>query len=121
MPYGERDAPRNKDCRRAAPGGTQEPRGTGCLSRSVSMLKLTNVVVGYGGSDVLKGVDLEVEKGSLTCIVGPNGAGKSTVLRVISGLLRPRHGTVTFHEQSIVGMTPRHILHLGIAQIPQEH
>src|SRR5947209_20044426 len=85
------------------------------------MLKLTHIVAGYGGGDVLQGVDLEVEKGSLTCIVGPNGAGKSTVLRVISGLLRPRHGTVTFHEQSIVGMTPRHILHLGIAQIPQEH
>src|SRR2546430_6382264 len=101
MPYGERDAPRNKNCRRAAPGGTQEPCGTGCLSRSVSMLKLTNVFAGYGGGDVLKGVDLEVEKGSLTCIVGPNGAGKSTVLRVISGLLKPRGGTVMFDGQPI--------------------
>jgi ABC-type branched-subunit amino acid transport system ATPase component len=85
------------------------------------MLKLTNVVAGYGGGDVLKGVDLEVEKGSLTCIVGPNGAGKSTVLRVISGLLNPRSGTITFHGQSIGGMTTQHILQLGIAQIPQEH
>ncbi len=85
------------------------------------MLNLTNIVAGYGGGDVLKGVDLEVKKGSLTCIVGPNGAGKSTVLRVISGLLKPRVGTVTFHEQSIVGMTTPHILQLGIAQIPQEH
>jgi branched-chain amino acid transport system ATP-binding protein len=66
-------------------------------------------------------VDLEVEKGSLTCIVGPNGAGKSTVLRVISGLLKPRGGTVTFHGRSIIGMTTPHILQLGIAQIPQEH
>src|SRR6266566_5751298 len=121
MPYGERDAPRNKNCRRAAPGGTQEPCGTGCLSRSVSMLKLTNVVAGYGGGDVLKGVDLEVEKGSLTCIVGPNGAGKSTMLRVISGLLKPRRGTITFNGQSIGGMTTPHILQLGIAQIPQDH
>ncbi len=85
------------------------------------MLKLTNVFAGYGGGDVLKGVDLEVEKGSLTCIVGPNGAGKSTVLRMISGLLKPRGGTVTFDGQSIVGMTAPHILQLGIAQIPQEH
>ncbi len=85
------------------------------------MLKLTNVFAGYGGGDVLKGVDLEVEKGSLTCLVGPNGAGKSTVLRVISGLLKPRHGTITFNGQSIVGMVPQHILQLGIAQIPQEH
>ncbi len=85
------------------------------------MLKLTDVFAGYGGGDVLKGVDLEVEKGSLTCLVGPNGAGKSTVLRVISGLLKLRHGTVTFNGQSIVGKAPQHILQLGIAQIPQEH
>jgi len=85
------------------------------------MLKLANIVAGYGGGDVLKGVNLEIEKGSLTCIVGPNGAGKSTILRVISGLLRPRRGTITFNGSSIVGMSPPHILKLGIAQIPQEH
>ncbi len=85
------------------------------------MLKLTNVVAGYGGGNVLQGVDLEVEKGSLTCIVGPNGAGKSTVLRVISGLLKPGRGTITFYGQSLVGMTAPHILQVGIAQIPQEH
>jgi ABC-type branched-subunit amino acid transport system ATPase component len=85
------------------------------------MLKLTNIIAGYGGGDVLKGVDLEIEKGSLTCIVGPNGAGKSTVLRVISGLLKPRNGTITFNNQSIFGMTMQRILELGIVQIPQEH
>ncbi len=85
------------------------------------MLKLTNIVAGYGGGDVLKGVDLEVEKGSLTCIVGPNGAGKSTVLRVISGLLKPSLGTITFLGRSIGGRSAPHILKLGIAQIPQDH
>ena len=85
------------------------------------MLRLENVFAGYGGGDVLKGVDLNVEKGSLTCIVGPNGAGKSTVLKVISGLLRPRKGTVTFQDKSIVGLSAPHILQLGIAQIAQEH
>ena len=85
------------------------------------MLKLANIVAGYGGGDVLKGVDLEVEKGSLTCIVGPNGAGKSTVLRVISGLLKPRLGTINFLGHSIVGLSAPHILMLGIAHIPQEH
>jgi ABC-type branched-subunit amino acid transport system ATPase component len=85
------------------------------------MLQLTNVVAGYGGGDVLKGVDLVVEKGSLTCIVGPNGAGKSTVLRAISGLLKPRRGTITFGGRSIGGLSAPHILRLGIAQIPQEH
>jgi ABC-type branched-subunit amino acid transport system ATPase component len=85
------------------------------------MLQLTNVFAGYGGGDVLKGVDLEVEKGSLTCIVGPNGAGKSTMLRTISGLLKPRRGTITFLNRSIVGMSAPQILRLGIAQLPQEH
>jgi ABC-type branched-subunit amino acid transport system ATPase component len=85
------------------------------------LLKLQNVFAGYDGGDVLKGVDLDVEKGSITCIVGPNGAGKSTLMRVISGLLKPRLATITFNGQSIVGMTPRQILALGIVQVPQNH
>ncbi len=85
------------------------------------MLKLHNLVAGYDGSDVLKGVDLEVEPGSVTCIVGPNGAGKSTVLRVISGLLKPRQGEVAFNGQAIGGLKPRQILSLGIVQVPQNH
>jgi ABC-type branched-subunit amino acid transport system ATPase component len=85
------------------------------------MLQLHNVVAGYGGSDVLKGVDLVVEEGSITCIVGPNGAGKSTVLRVISGLLKPRLGQMLFAGQSIVGLNTRQILARGIVQVPQNH
>ena len=85
------------------------------------LLKLHNVHAGYDGSDVLKGIDLEVEQGTTTCIVGPNGAGKSTVLRVLSGLLKPRLGEITFDERSIVGLTPRQVLALGIVQVPQSH
>ena len=85
------------------------------------LLRVENVFAGYDGGDVLKGVDLAVEKGSITCIVGPNGAGKSTVLRVISGLLKPRLGKVTFNEQSIGGMKPRQVLSHGIVQVPQNH
>ena len=84
-------------------------------------LQLHDLVAGYDGSDVLKGVNLEVEPGSVTCIVGPNGAGKSTVLRVISGLLKPRRGEVTFNGRSIGGLKPRQILALGIVQVPQNH
>ncbi len=51
------------------------------------MIRLEGVVAGYGGGNVLQGVDLEVGGGELGCIVGPNGAGKSTVLRAVSGLL----------------------------------
>ncbi len=85
------------------------------------LLSLHNVVAGYDGSDVLKGVNLEVEQGSVTCIVGPNGAGKSTVLRVISGLLKPRVGELSFNGRAIGGLTPRQILALGIVQVPQNH
>src|SRR5260370_42327998 len=85
------------------------------------VVKIQNIYGGYDGGDVLKGIDLEVEQGTTTCIVGPNGAGKSTVLRALSGLLRPRLGEITFDGHSLVGMTPRQILALGIVQVPQNH
>jgi branched-chain amino acid transport system ATP-binding protein len=85
------------------------------------LLRLQNIYAGYDGSDVLKDVTIEVEQGTTTCLVGPNGAGKSTVLRVLSGLLRPRLGKVIFDERSLVGLTPRQILKLGIVQVPQNH
>jgi branched-chain amino acid transport system ATP-binding protein len=85
-----------------------------------AFLELEGVRAGYGGGDILQGVDLTVEEGSLTCIVGPNGAGKSTVLRVISGLLRPSAGTVLFRGESLAGRSPRAILARGIVQVPQE-
>ena len=84
-------------------------------------LSLRDIVAGYDGGDVLKGVNLNVEKGSVTCIVGPNGAGKSTVLRAISGLLKPRLGEIMFDGRAIGGMTPRQVLSLGIVQVPQNH
>lgn len=85
------------------------------------LLTLQNLFAGYDGSDVLKGVNLEIISGSITCIVGPNGAGKSTVLRVISGLMKPRLGTLNYQGRLIAGMSPREILSLGIVQVPQNH
>ena len=83
------------------------------------MLKLRGVVAGYGGGDVLQGVDLEVANGSVCCIVGPNGAGKSTVLRAVSGLLAPRLGDIELDGQDITGRPPAEILSMGISQVPQ--
>jgi branched-chain amino acid transport system ATP-binding protein len=85
-----------------------------------ALLELEGVRAGYGGGDILQGVDLAVDEGSLTCIVGPNGAGKSTVLRVVSGLLRPSAGEVRFRGRSIGGRSPRAVLDAGIVQVPQE-
>ncbi len=84
-------------------------------------LTFHNVFAGYDGGDVLKGVNLVVEQGSITCLVGPNGAGKSTLLRVISGLLPLRRGTIDVDGHSLVGKTPRQILDLGIVHVPQSH
>ena len=83
----------------------------------MSLLALSGVYAGYGGGDVLQGVDLEVEDRSVTCIVGPNGAGKSTVLRVVSGLLSPRQGEVSFDGANVGGEDPGKILQLGVVQV----
>ena len=85
------------------------------------MLSLKGVVASYGGGDVLQGVDIDVPKGSVVCIVGPNGAGKSTVLRAVSGLLTPRLGELTLEGESLVGLHPSEILSKGVSQVPQSN
>jgi ABC-type branched-subunit amino acid transport system ATPase component len=86
------------------------------------MLVLENVVAGYiPGVDILHGVNLHVDQGEMVCLVGPNGAGKSTVMRAISGLLRPKSGSITFQGKDIQDMRPDQILAEGIAQVPQGH
>ncbi|HVQ94086.1 MAG TPA: ABC transporter ATP-binding protein [Mycobacteriales bacterium] len=84
------------------------------------MLTLTGVTAGYGaGGDVLRGVDLRCEPGTITCVVGPNGAGKSTVLRVVSGLLPTRAGTVLLAGAPIGSLRPEQVLRRGVTQVPQ--
>jgi branched-chain amino acid transport system ATP-binding protein len=83
------------------------------------MLRLSGVVAGYGGGDVLQGVDIGVPKGSVACVVGPNGAGKSTVLKTISGLLTPRLGEIHLDGHRIDRSSAADILSRGISQVPQ--
>lgn len=85
-----------------------------------TLLSLHGVVAGYGAGDILKGVALEVSPGTVTCLIGPNGAGKSTVLKCVSGLLRPRLGTVRFEGEEINQLAPRARLLRGIVHVPQE-
>ena len=87
----------------------------------MSLLRIEEVVAGYGGGDVLQGVDMELKPGAIGCIVGPNGAGKSTVLRAVSGLLHPRKGRILLDGTDITGRPPREILAMGIAQVPQSN
>jgi ABC-type branched-subunit amino acid transport system ATPase component len=87
----------------------------------MSFLRLEGVIAGYGGGDVLQGVDIELTDGAIGCIVGPNGAGKSTVLRAVSGLLHPREGRIHLQGTDITGKHPSEILGMGIAQVPQSN
>ena len=75
----------------------------------------------YGRRVVLRDASFEVPDGECVAFIGHNGAGKSTVLRVLSGLLKPRLGEITFNGHSIVGMSPHQILALGIVQVQQSH
>ncbi|HWG62122.1 MAG TPA: ABC transporter ATP-binding protein [Streptosporangiaceae bacterium] len=84
-------------------------------------LVVHEVVAGYGGGDVLRGVTMQVEEGGITCVVGPNGAGKSTLLSTISGLLKPRLGHVTLRGERLTGRNPRQVLDMGVVQVPQNH
>ena len=86
----------------------------------MSVLELQGVRAGYGAAEVLRGVDLVLEPGTTTCVVGPNGAGKSTVLRTVSGLLRPRHGSILLDGTDIAGMSPGAVLRRGVVHVPQE-
>ncbi len=83
------------------------------------MLKVDNVSAAYGKALALKEVSLKVEKGEIVSLIGANGAGKTTALRVISGMIRPLKGEVTFEGKSIVGLEPYQIASIGIIHVPE--
>ena len=64
------------------------------------MLKVDNIDVYYGAIHAIKGISIEVPKGEIVTLVGSNGAGKSTTLRTISGLMKPKNGTILFEDKS---------------------
>ena len=84
------------------------------------LLDATGLVGGYGGMDILNGVDIAVDSGEIVVIVGPNGAGKSTAMKAIIGLLPLKSGRVTYAGQEITGEAPEHLAARGIAYVPQE-
>jgi branched-chain amino acid transport system ATP-binding protein len=83
------------------------------------LLSVTNLASGYGDVQVLWGIDLQIDEGEAVCLVGSNGAGKSTLLRTLSGLLRPRAGTIAFRGEDITSRSPRQILGHGIVHVPE--
>ena len=85
-----------------------------------AVLTIESVVAGYGRGDILRGIDLRLEDGSVTCLVGPNGAGKSTVLKTLSGLLHPRKGSILLDGEDICRLSPAQVLERGVVHVAQE-
>jgi branched-chain amino acid transport system ATP-binding protein len=85
----------------------------------MALLELEEVVATYGNVVALKGLSLTVAEGEIVALLGANGAGKSTTLRVISGLMPPQSGGLRFSGGSIAGLSPRAIVKLGVAHVPE--
>lgn len=83
------------------------------------MLEITDLVAGYGKSEVLRGISLEVKKGMIATIIGPNGAGKTTLFRTIFGLLPARSGKILFEKEDITKMSSLARIKKGIVLVPQ--
>jgi ABC-type branched-subunit amino acid transport system ATPase component len=83
------------------------------------MLKVENLHAGYGDAEVLSGVSLTVKRGSVVALIGANGAGKTTTMRAISGMIRPRSGSVTVEGQSVAGLPASRIAQQGLAHSPE--
>jgi branched-chain amino acid transport system ATP-binding protein len=83
------------------------------------LLELDDVHVFYGAIHALKGVSLRVDRGQIVTLLGANGAGKSTSLRTISGLQRPRKGSIRYEGEDLVRLSPQAIVSRGIAQAPE--
>ena len=84
-----------------------------------TMLKINDINVFYGAIHAIKGASLEVNEGEIVTLIGANGAGKSTILRTISGLLKPKGGSIEFEGRDIAGLPAHEIVKCGISQVPE--
>ena len=83
------------------------------------MLTLEDVRVYYGAIQAVKGISLEVKDRELVALIGANGAGKTTTLRTISGLFRPRTGSIRYDDMDLTKLAPHKIVAAGISQAPE--
>ena len=86
---------------------------------SPTMLDISGLATAYGKIEALKGVDLHVEGGRITCLLGPNGAGKTTLMMTIAGILQPRRGSIRLEGKELVGLSPAKIVAQGVALVPE--
>ena len=78
-----------------------------------------NMTAGYGGGDIIKNCNIQVEEGEIVVVIGPNGAGKSTVMKAMLGMLKLKNGSVKFNNDEITNLLPQDRVNLGIAFVPQ--
>jgi branched-chain amino acid transport system ATP-binding protein len=83
------------------------------------LLRLAGIRAGYGASNILNGIDLDVRKGQITVVLGSNGAGKTTLMRVLSGLLPAKSGTIAFEGSDITALQAAERVDLGISLTPE--
>lgn len=83
------------------------------------LLRITDLVAGYGDSLVLRGVSLHIDAGEIVTLLGANGSGKSTILNTISGFVRPRQGAIEFDRQALAGLPPHKAFLRGVVQVSQ--
>ena len=86
----------------------------------MSLLDMTDIHGGYGGANILNGVNIAIDANQIGVIVGPNGAGKSTTLKALFGLLRVSQGNVVFNGQDITNFAPEKLVRDGLSFVPQE-
>ena len=89
------------------------------MERNIEMLELNDIHTFYGPIEALKGITLKINTGEIVCLIGNNGAGKSTTLMAISGILKPKTGTISFIGSDISDMPPHSIVEMGISHVPE--
>ncbi len=85
----------------------------------MSLLEVVEITAGYGETDILESVSIELRQGEMISIIGPNGAGKSTLLKTIFGLLKPKKGLIKFQGEEITGLSPDQMVRKGLGYVPQ--
>jgi len=85
----------------------------------VALLEVRDLHVFYSNIEALKGISLQVDPGQIVAILGGNGAGKTTTLRTISGLLRPRSGSITYGGKSLIGVEAHVLVAKGLSHVPE--
>jgi len=85
-----------------------------------NLLRMEDVVSGYGSMEVLHGISLEVEEGQIVTLLGPNGSGKTTLLRTVFGVVNPWQGKIYYKDEEINGLSPENMARRGMCYVPQE-